>query len=78
MPASTSRRDNRDNNKTKPQYAVLYLRNIPIDLKRKFKSICAERGVTLTEGIVELIERKLQDESSEEHYGKKMKKAKKA
>lgn len=33
--------------------AMLFIRRIPEDLKNRYKSICAKKGVTLTDAIIQ-------------------------
>lgn len=38
---------------------VLFIRNVPTDLKAFFKAYCARRGITMTEAIIEFMEEKV-------------------
>lgn len=40
----------------KPKPYILYIRNIPRDLKQRFKSFCDLRGVTMNERICQLVQ----------------------
>jgi hypothetical protein len=40
----------------KPKKTTMFLRNIPPDVKRKFKSLCASQGITMNDQIVNIME----------------------
>src|SRR5262249_5573290 len=44
---------------TKEGAGVLFIRNIPVSPKRRFKAYCARQEVSMTEKILEIIEDKL-------------------
>lgn len=49
----------------KKKKAVLYIRNVPQDTKALFKAWCARRGITLTQGIIEMMKHTVQGEEDE-------------
>lgn len=40
---------------TEQNTSTLFMRSIPIDVKKKFKSWCAEHNITMTEKIIALM-----------------------
>lgn len=48
--------------KKRKKPAVLFIRNIPNRLKERFKAHCYDRGVSMTEGIIELMEQTIDKE----------------
>ncbi|MCK5569661.1 MAG: hypothetical protein KAJ15_08080 [Spirochaetes bacterium] len=46
--------------------AELRIRDIPEDVYRKFKSLCALKGVTLNKTVIELLEWKIKKHEREE------------
>lgn len=49
--------------KTKKDKGVLYVRDVPVNVKNFFKSACQRRGITMTQKIVELMREFIQKEN---------------
>jgi plasmid stability protein len=56
--------ERREEQKTKP----MFVRQIPQDLKRKFKVLCAEKGISLQAAVIELMRQWVEEESSDETH----------
>jgi hypothetical protein len=41
--------------KTREGNAPLLIWNVPIELKQKFKSKCARKGITMQEGLIQIL-----------------------
>lgn len=36
-------------------FVILYLRSVPVDVKKRFKAWCAANGVSMTEKMIDLM-----------------------
>lgn len=46
-----------ENKRQPPPKTVLFVESVPGDLKRKFKALCARKGVSMSAAMVALIRR---------------------
>lgn len=37
------------------EFVILYLRSVPVDVKKKFKAWCATHDITMTEKMIDLM-----------------------